>query len=96
MKVGNKKFSDTDSDVVVSYEKKYWDEYSRDAINLQNSLQSNKIKRVYPSKIFCENFKPNKCVGEFNNEYFYVDNIHLSSSGAELIVEKIEQILLED
>jgi len=92
----NKKFSVPDSDIVVSYEKKYWDEYSRDAINLLDSLQSNKIRRVYPSKIFCENFKPNKCVGEFNNEYFYVDNIHLSSSGAELIVEKIEQILLED
>ena len=81
----SKNLTDANSNVVVSYDKKYWDEYSRDAINLLDSLQSNKIKRVYPSKFFCENFKPNKCVGEFNNEYFYLDNIHLSSSGAKLV-----------
>ena len=47
----SKNLTDANSNVVVSYDKKYWDEYSRDAINLLDSLQSNKIKRVYPSKI---------------------------------------------
>ena len=76
------------------FEKSYWDNYSLSATKALDSLTSPKIKRVYPSEIFCEDFIPGKCVGDFNKEYFYLDQFHLSSSGADLIVKEIENLLL--
>ena len=78
----------------LSYEKKYWDLYSSPSIKILNSLKSEKIKRIYPSEIFCAEFIVNECVAEFNEKYFYLDGFHLSSDGAEIIVNEIEKLLI--
>jgi lysophospholipase L1-like esterase len=36
----------------------------------------------------------NECVAEFNEKYFYLDGFHLSSDGAEIIVNEIEKLLI--
>tara|TARA_B100001769_G_scaffold269238_1_gene258787 strand:- start:132 stop:2111 length:1980 start_codon:yes stop_codon:yes gene_type:complete len=90
----NKRINKLDSQKNLSYERKYWDSYSSSATDILNSLNSEKIKRIYPSEIFCNQFITNECVAEFNNNYFYLDGFHLSSAGAEIIVREIEKLLL--
>jgi len=90
----NKRIDRVDSKENLSYERKYWDLYSSSATEILNSLDSDKIKRIYSSEIFCNQFVTNECVAEFNNDYFYLDGFHLSSTGAKIIVKEIEKLLL--
>jgi peptidoglycan/LPS O-acetylase OafA/YrhL len=90
----DKKRMNSETNDNLMYEKKYWDSYSQEADALLDSLVSDKIKRIYPSEIFCESFILNNCVAEYNDKYFYLDSFHLSSEGAGLILEKINKILV--
>ena len=61
-----------------------------------NSIKGKNIFRVYPHKLFCDNFVKNRCITHDNKNIFYFDDNHLSLSGASLlndmIIKKIEMI----
>ena len=45
--------------------------------------------RVFPEKIFCDNGAPGRCITSKGNELYYIDDDHMSLTGAQLIVSEI-------
>ena len=78
----------------VGYSYELWIERSKDSKKLLDSIQSNKISRIYPENIFCQNFVYNTCVGAFNDKLFYSDDDHLSDEGAMLVGDLIIQEIM--
>jgi hypothetical protein len=66
------------------------------SFELLDSIIHENIHRVYPHKIFCDNYIKNKCLVVNNNEILYIDTAHTSIKGSkminELIIQKIEYI----
>ena len=58
-----------------------------------DNIQNNKVEKIYPHKLFCNNFKENHCVANINNNIFYIDRDHLSTTGVKLLTTEIEKIL---
>ena len=58
-----------------------------------DNIQNNKVEKIYPHKLFCNNFKENHCVANINNNIFYRDRDHLSTTGIKLLTTEIEKIL---
>ena len=71
-------------DVVnISYEK-YLKE-TKKTFDLLDRLKHNNLYKVYPHKKFCNTELENKCIGNTQNEIYFIDNTHLSQKGADLI-----------
>ena len=66
------------------------------SFELLDSIIHENIHRVYPHKVFCDNYIKNKCLVVNNNNILYVDTAHTSIEGSkminELIIQKIEYI----
>ena len=79
----------------LSYNKKYWDQYSS-KINeyLQNITYPN-IRKIETDKIFCNSFIKNMCTASYDNKIFYWDDDHLSYDGTTLIGERLIVLLKE-
>ena len=79
----------------LSYNKKYWDQYSS-KINeyLQNITYPN-IRKIETDKIFCNSFIKNMCTASYDNKIFYWDDDHLSYDGTTLIGERLIFLLKE-
>ncbi len=73
----------------VSYPSNIWDERTRNSNQLLDSIDDEKIIRVYPDRIFCNSFIEDQCVGAINDSLFYYDDDHLSIEGAELLADII-------
>ena len=68
-------------------------ERSKSTFELFDSVQSNKIHRVYPHTLFCDKQITGRCVTHDESHVYYADNNHPSPKGSEMIVELImEQI----
>ena len=80
----------------LSYNKKYWDQYSS-KINeyLQNITYPN-IRKIETDKIFCNSFIKNMCTASYDNKIFYWDDDHLSYDGTTLIGERLIFLLKEN
>ena len=79
----------------VGYPYELWTERSKESKKLLDSIQSNKISRIYPENIFCKGFVYNTCVGAFKDKLFYSDDDHLSDEGAILVGDLIIQEIMK-
>jgi peptidoglycan/LPS O-acetylase OafA/YrhL len=43
---------------------------------------------VRPSEVFCDSFRKNRCVAQYDSVPYYYDDDHLSDEGAKLVVDK--------
>tara|TARA_Y100000768_G_C23988915_1_gene690789 strand:+ start:108 stop:995 length:888 start_codon:yes stop_codon:yes gene_type:complete len=65
---------------------------NKDVNSALNSIKAN-IKRVYPSKLYCETEKSKKCTTILNGQALYYDTNHLSNYGASLLMPSINSFL---
>jgi len=88
-------YKDLPSDATVSYQNKVWIERQKEAVEFLDSLDLQKVKRIYPSDIFCKNIVDGACVGAFNGNVYYSDDDHLSLKGSSFISNEIMNYLSE-
>ena len=55
------------------------------SFKLLDSIKHRNIRRVYPHKLFCDESYDGICISHTKDELFYIDNIHPSIEGAEII-----------
>ena len=79
----------------LSYPSNIWDERTRKSNKLLDSIDDERIIRVYPDRIFCNSFMEDQCVGAINDNLFYYDDDHLSIEGAELLADIIVDKILK-
>ena len=60
-------------------------ERSKQVFELYDSIQNEKVYRVYPDKVFCNVHQKNRCSNHDMNDSFYLDDDHPSAKGAEMI-----------
>jgi hypothetical protein len=51
-----------------------------------------KLDRVYPHQLFCDEDLDGRCYTELNGELLYFDDDHLSSFGAQLVMDEINSL----
>jgi hypothetical protein len=78
----------------VSYPYSIWDKRTRKSNEILDSIEDERIIRIYPDKIFCNSFIEDQCVGAINDSLFYYDDDHLSIEGAELLADIIVDKIL--
>ena len=59
-----------------------------------DSINYERITRIYPEKSFCNNLIQNRCITHDKKKVFYIDDDHLSYDGAKMIVDKISESIL--
>ena len=69
---------------------------TKKTFELFDNIESQNISRVYPHKLFCDNFVKGRCITHDDKNIFYCDNDHPSLKGADminnLIINKINNI----
>ena len=69
---------------------------TKSSFDLLDSINNQNIYRIYPHKLFCNNFIENRCITHDHEHIFYSDDDHPSYKGAELInnliIEEIKKI----
>lgn len=63
------------------------------SVLILDSMQSENLFRIIPSKIFCEHTILGRCVTHNSEVSFYLDDDHLSEFGADLILREFEQLI---
>ncbi len=58
---------------------------SKKIFTLLDTLNHENIYKIYPHKKFCNTQLTGKCVGNTQNEIYYIDKLHLSNEGSKLI-----------
>jgi peptidoglycan/LPS O-acetylase OafA/YrhL len=77
--------------VTTSYE--IYVERTRSTFDLFDSIQGDRIIRIYPHELFCNVQVDGRCVTHSDTEVFYSDDDHLSLAGAALLNEQILQAI---
>ncbi len=69
---------------------------TKKTFDLFDNIESQNISRIYPHKLFCDNFIKGRCITHDDKNIFYCDNDHPSLKGADminnLIINKINNI----
>tara|TARA_Y100001970_G_scaffold287033_1_gene410678 strand:+ start:280 stop:2202 length:1923 start_codon:yes stop_codon:yes gene_type:complete len=78
---------DENNHVNISYSK--FSIESKATFDLLLGFNHKNLHKIYPHKIFCNNYIQNKCVGHDKNSIFYVDGAHLSKTGSILVSKEI-------
>ena len=86
-----KYLNDIENYVNINYTKFVSD--SKDTFDLLRGFNHKNLYKIYPHKIFCNNYIENKCVGHDKNSIFYVDGAHLSKTGSILINKELLKII---
>ena len=80
--------------ITTSYQ--VYKDRTKTSFELLNSVKGKNIYRVYPHKLFCNNFVKGRCITHDNQNLFYVDEEHTSNLGSKminkLILEEIKKI----
>jgi len=71
---------------VTTSHKRYL-ERTRSSFEALDSINDARILRVYPDDIFCDDF--DRCLAHNQEDIFYTDDDHLSSVGANILVQEI-------
>ena len=66
---------------------------SKDTFDLLGGFNHKNLYKIYPHKIFCNNYIENKCVGHDQNSIFYIDVAHLSKTGSILVNKELLKII---
>jgi peptidoglycan/LPS O-acetylase OafA/YrhL len=62
---------------------------AQSTFDVLDSISSDRIIRVYPHKIFCDERVGGRCATHDDKNIFYTDSDHLSASGARLVTSEI-------
>jgi len=73
----------------ITYDVRYWKEYSKEVNNTLDGLINNEIVKIDPEEIFCNRLFFNSCTSSFNGNFYYYDDDHLTRDGARLVVNEI-------
>ena len=69
---------------------------TKSSFDLLDSINNQNIYRIYPHRLFCNNFIKDRCITHDYEDIFYSDDDHPSYKGAELInnliIEEIKKI----
>jgi hypothetical protein len=76
-----------DTPVTTSYD--IYLKRTQSTFDALDSINSDRIIRIYPHKIFCEEREGGRCVTHDEDNVFYLDRHHLSASGARLVTSEI-------
>lgn len=76
--------------IVVSVPYDTYVERAETSFSVLDKVKGDKVKRVYPHKIFCD-FE--KCSANDNSHLYYYDDNHLSTHGAKLLVDEIVKLV---
>jgi peptidoglycan/LPS O-acetylase OafA/YrhL len=76
-----------DAPVTASYD--VYVDRTQSTFDALDSISSDRIIRIYPHKIFCDEREGGRCVTHDDSNIFYTDSHHLSASGALLLTNKI-------
>ncbi len=79
-------------DVVNIEFEKYITE-SKKTFNLLDKINHSNLYKIYPHEKFCNTDLEEKCIGNNQNEIFFIDNTHLSKKGSDLINVDLIQII---
>ena len=60
-------------------------EESEKIFTLFDNLNHENLHKIYPHKKFCNTQLTGKCVGNTQNEIYFIDKLHLSNEGSKLI-----------
>ena len=63
------------------------------SVQILDSIKSEKVFRIIPSKIFCDQSIGERCITHNSEVSFYRDDDHLSEFGADLIVKEFEKLI---
>ena len=77
----------------ITYDIRYWKEYSKEVNNTLNGLIDNELVKINTEEIFCNSFFLNSCTSSFNGTFYYYDDDHLTRDGARLVVDEILKYL---
>ena len=58
---------------------------SEKIFTLFDNLNHENLHKIYPHKKFCNTQLTGKCVGNTQNEIYFIDKLHLSNEGSKLI-----------
>lgn len=67
---------------------------SRSTFDVLDSITGDRIIRIYPHKVFCDDENVRRCVTHDDDNIFYADDDHLSDSGALLLTNEIMKEIL--
>ena len=76
-----------DAPVTTSYD--VYGDRTQSTFDVLDSITSDRIIRIYPHKVFCDERNGGRCGTHDDNSIFYVDDDHLSSAGALLVTSEI-------
>ena len=81
----------TQNPVTTSY--KVFEKRTKKSAQILDSINGEKVFRIFPSKIFCEQSSLGRCATHNSEVSFYRDDDHLSEFGAELILRELEKLI---
>tara|TARA_B100000787_G_scaffold164130_1_gene146487 strand:- start:2098 stop:4119 length:2022 start_codon:yes stop_codon:yes gene_type:complete len=58
--------------------------------DIYNNINSENVFKIYPEKILCNKLIKNRCITHDQRNVFYIDDDHLSYTGAKLLVDEIK------
>jgi hypothetical protein len=77
-----------DTSVTTDYQR--YLERNRDVIKMFDGLgDMRNLVRIRPDRVFCDHWVKQRCVASHKGDLLYVDDDHLSYSGARYLVEQI-------
>lgn len=72
-----------DNYVTTSYDT--FKKRTESSFKLLDTIQGQKILRIYPHELFCDNLISDRCISHDDDEIFYSDDDHLSEIGAKML-----------
>jgi len=76
-----------DAPLTTSYD--LYIDRTESTFDVLDSITSDRIIRIYPHKIFCDESEGGRCRTHDDINIFYTDGTHLSSTGARLVTDEI-------
>jgi hypothetical protein len=68
---------------------------TRKSYQVLDSIESERIIRVYPEKLFCDIAHKGRCQTHDIENSFYIDDDHLSVAGSQMLVKMVKRRILE-
>tara|TARA_B100000787_G_C16191489_1_gene297803 strand:- start:37 stop:2103 length:2067 start_codon:yes stop_codon:yes gene_type:complete len=92
----NENFLDKITNEPITTNFSIYKERTQETFRLFDSLSHPKLYKIYPHKIFCDNFIKDRCITHNSETVYYYDDNHLSEAGGalvnDLLMEKINII----
>ncbi|MDA9085154.1 SGNH hydrolase domain-containing protein, partial [Candidatus Pelagibacter sp.] len=66
---------------------------SKQVVDLFDSMNHKNLYKIYPYKNFCNSYLKDKCIANTQDHIYYIDSLHLSKKGSELISIDLANII---